>query len=410
MNARLTQLLTINVSNLLKMDMSKWTIIPFLMILSVVVNMCISINLLEMQTLSYLMLALTLLSFAIMSVFYFRKGIISRYVAVIMLFQFLLFTSTVINGTGVKESVYQSCSVIFIAMASDYFKERFNFLICALALSFSLCAYLNFYHLMTHPDLWIIDDLKSNQGYILGGNYNGMGCRLLCAVGISMICLRYSKWWILNAIPVALVSVASLAIVKSMTSLTGILLFLFFCIIPSSKLLKMGIITLISIVIFFQIFVCFQGKGIEQNSLAVWLVEDVLGKDITFTYRTYMWDAASKVFANSPIYGYGLVEADWYYSNMSSFAKGPHNFIWGILIYGGITLLSVFTYICYMVFIKLPATNERSVILIYAIAVTMFTMMTMEVYPPPFILTLLTLAFFAPRLQSVKGQTILKTE
>ena len=399
MNERLTQLLTIDIGDLLKMNLSKWTIVPFLMIFSVVVNMSININIMGMQTLSYLMLALTLLSFVLISIFYFRSGTISRYVAVIILFQLLMFTSTVINGTDIKGCFYQSCTLIFVAIASDYFKGRFRFLICAFALSFSFCAYLNFFHLMTHPDLWIVDDMKENQGYILGGNYNGMGCRLLCAVGTSIVCLRYSKWWILNVIPVTLISIVTLAIVKSMTSMTGILLLLLFCLIPSRKLLKTGIIALIASVIFFQIFVCFQGKGIEQNSLAVWLVEDVLGKDITFTYRTYMWDSAAKVFANSPIFGYGLVEADWYFSHMSSFAKGPHNFIWGILIYGGIILLALFTYICYMVFVKLPTTNDRSILLIYATAATMFLMMIMEVYPPPFIITLLTLAFYAPRSQ-----------
>ena len=402
MSARLTQLLRIDVGHLLKMDLSKWVIVSFLMIFSVVVNMSVNITILEMQTLSYIVLALSLLSFVVMFVFYFRTGTVSRYVAVIILFQLLMFTSTVINGTEIRDCFYQGCTLIFIAIASDYFKDRFHFLICAFALSFSFCAYLNFYHLMTHPDLWIVDENKALQGYILGGNYNGMGCRLLCAVGTSVVCLKYSKWWLLNVIPVTVVSIVTLAIVRSMTSLTGIVLFLLFCFIPSRKLLKTGIISLIIMVILFQIFVCFQGKGIEHNSLAVWLVEDVLGKDITFTHRTYMWDAASKVFVDSPIFGYGLVGADWYYSHMTSFAKGPHNFIWGILIYGGIILLALFTYICYMVFVKLPATNDRSVLLIYAIAAVMFVMMIMEVYPLPFIITLLTLAFFAPRSQEME--------
>ena len=401
MNARLEQRLTIDVANLLKMDLSKWTIIPLLMIFTVVVKMCIDLNILEMHMLSYVVLGLSLLSFFIMSVFYLRTGTISRYVATMFLFQLFFLSSTFINGTDVKECFYQGCLLIFITMVSDYYKNRFHLLICAFALAFSFCTYLNFFHLMTHPDLWIVDDLKSNQGYILGGNYNGMGCRLLCAVGTSVVCLKYSKWWVLNVIPVTIISIVTLAIVKSMTSLTGILLFLLFCFIPSRKLLKTGIISLIAAVILFQIFVCFQGKGIEHNSIAVWLVEDVLGKDITFTHRTYMWDAASKVFVNSPIYGYGLVGADWYYSHMSSYAKGPHNFIWGILIYGGIILLALFTYICYMVFIKLLTTNDRSILLIYATATIMFMMMIMEVYPPPFIITLLTLAFYAPRSQGV---------
>ena len=397
MNVRLTHPLTIDMSHLLQMDLSKWTLVPFLMIFSVIVNMSMNLTIMELQLLSYAVLAAALLSFLVMAVFYFRRRIISQYVAIIILFQLLLFTSTVINGNEVKECIYQNCTVIFIAMAADYFKDRFHFLIGAVALSFSFCAYLAFLHLMTHPELWIVEDAKVNQGYLLGGNYNQMGGRLLCAIGTSVVCLKYSKWWLLNIIPVVLLSMVPLVIVKSMTSIAGIMLFLVFCFISSRKILKTSIVALIATVILFQIFVCFQGKGIEHNSLAVWMVEDVLGKDITFTNRTYLWDAASKIVTDSPLYGYGLVEGDWYYSHMSSLAKGPHNFIWGILIYGGILLLVVFTFICYMVFVKLFHLNDRYVLLLYAIAASMFLMMLMEVYPPPLILTVLTLAFFAPR-------------
>jgi hypothetical protein len=63
-----------------------------------------------------------------------------------------------------------------------------------------------------------------------------------------------------------------------------------------------------------------------------------------------------------------------------------------------------------MVFVKLPATNDRSFLLIYATAATMFLMMTMEVYPLPFIITLLSLAFFAPRSQEMVEQTTEETE
>ena len=291
---------------------------------------------------------------------------------------------------------YDSLSLIFIAMACDYYKDRFHMLIIAFAIAFSFCTYLNLLHILAHPELWFIDDLKTNQGYLLGGNYNQMGCRLLCAVGTSVACLKYSKWWLLNAIPVTLVSIATLVIVSSMTSLTGILLFLVFCLIPSRKLIKTGIVGLLIFVFFFQVLVCFQGKGIEQNPLAVYIVEDVLGKDITFTYRTYLWDAAAKVFVDSPLYGYGYVSGDWYYSHMSAIALGPHNYIWGILVAGGVLLLVVFTYICFLSFSKFFATSDRNVIQIYAIAAVLFLMMLMENYPHLFIFTLLTLAYFAP--------------
>lgn len=387
----------IDLGRLLRFDMRHQTWLPCLMILVVVVNKSISMDVLGIHLISYSILAAVLLSFAFMSYLYFRKGIMSRLVLMTIIFAMLLMTSTIINGTDLKTCFYEVCSLVFVAMACDYYKNRFHMLIVAFAIAFSICTYLNLIHLLTHPELWIIDDLKTNKGYLLGGNYNGMGCRLLCAIGLSIICLKYSKWWHLNVIPVVIVSIITLRIVGSMTALTGVLLLIVLCLIPSCKLLKMGIISLLVMVFLFQILVCFQGKGIEQNPLAVFFVEDILGKDITFTGRTYLWDAAAKIFVESPLYGYGCVDSNWYYSHMSSMAMGTHNYIWGILVTGGSLLLAVFTYICFLSFSKFLTTTDRYALLIYAVAAVLLLMMLMENYPHIFILTLIYLATYATR-------------
>lgn len=396
----------IDLGKLLRIDTGNQTLLPCLMILAVVVNKGASFTAVGWNVISYLVFALVIPSFVFMSYFYIRKGTMSRLVLMVVVFVTLWMASTIINGNDVKMCFYDGCSLIFIAMACDYYKDRFHMLIVAFAISFSFCTYLNFLHLLSHPELWIIDDLKTNQGYLLGGNYNGMGCRLLCAVCISMACLKFGKWWLLNVIPVTLVSIVTLAIVSSMTSLTGILLFLAFCLVPSRRLMKVGIVSLLGFVIAFQVLVCFQGKGIEQNPLAVYFVEDILGKDITFTGRTYMWDAAAKVFADSPFYGYGFVNSDWYYSHMSTFAMGTHNYIWAVLVAGGVLLLVVLTYICFMSFSKLFATTDRFILLLYAAAAVLFLMMLMENYPHLLLFTLLELAYFAPRSSKVENPKI----
>jgi len=398
---RLRSLSKINLGQLLRIDPQRQTLLPCLMILTVVVNKSISMDIVGILMLSYLIQALVLLSFVFMSYLYLRKGAMSRLVFMVIIFATLWTISTIVNANDVKKCFYDSCSLIFIAMACDYYKKRFYMLIASFAIAFSVCAYLNFLHMLAHPELWIVEDLKTNQGYLLGGNYNGMGCRLLCAVGTSVTCLKYSKWWLINAIPVTLVSIATLVIVSSMTSLTGILLFLIFCLIPSHKLVKTGIVILLSFVFLFQFFVCFQGKGIEQNPLAVYIVEDVFGKDITFTYRTYLWDSAATIFVNSPFYGYGNVDRDWYYSHMSAIAMGTHNYIWGVLVTGGILLLSIFSYISFLSYSKLFSTTERYALQLYAAATVLFLMMLMENYPHMFIFTLLLLPAFAPRTNKI---------
>lgn len=396
----------IDLSRLMKFNPRSLTWLPCLMIIAVVIRITINISVLEWQAVSYVALFFSMLSFFIMAYLYLREGVMSHYVMACVLFVTLMLMSTIIGGNDIKNCFYDGCSYIFVVMVCEYYSGRLNLIVASFAISFSLCAYLNAAHMMLHPELWFANDTVVN-GYLLGANYNQMGCRLLCAVAASVLCLKYNKWWWVNVVPIVLVSLATLFIVGSMTSITGILLFLLFCIIPSKRLIKIGVLALLAGVILFQIFVCFQGKGIEQNELAIFFVEDILGKDITFTNRTYLWDAASKVFVESPIYGYGYVGGDWYLSHLSSLAKGPHNFIWLILIYGGVLLLMLFSYMCYIVIPKLVFVNDKYILLVYASVAILFMMMTMEAYSPVFIITLMSIAYYAA-IKSPKGSDVIQ--
>ena len=385
----------IDCSKLLILDLDHLSWIPVFMVIAVVTNTSISWDQLEFSGLSYMVLAMMLSSFLFMLYLYIRQGSLSKFVAFTLLLVLIMLSSAIISANNIKSAFYDGCSLLFIAMACDYFKDRFKVIIISFAIAYSFCAYLNFVHTITHPELWIVTDLNITQGYLLGGNYNQMGSRLICAVCTSVLCLQYSKKWMLNVIGVTIASIVPLAIVSSMTSLTGILMFLLFCFIPSKKLIKIGVAVLIGFVILFQIFVCFQGKGLEDNQFAVYFIQEVLGKDLTFTYRTDMWEGASNLFIDSPIFGYGAIDNDWYNIHLSSWATGPHNTIWEILIRGGVILLAVFTYINVMVFSKLPSSNDKYTILIYACMACLYLMMTMEVYPLLLIFSLLAMAYYS---------------
>ena len=179
---------------------------------------------------------------------------------------------------------------------------------------------------------------------------------MMAALASNLLCLRYSRIWLVNMIVLAIVIVASLAMVGSMTSLSMILVFLVCCLLPTSKLRLTAICGLFAVFLLFQIFVVFNGRGLENNELAVYIVEDVLKKDLTFTYRTHMWESALKIIEKSPIWGWGFADADWFKANMTAFAIGPHNFILSILIHGGVILLSIYI----MVLFALSRTPEES--------------------------------------------------
>ena len=197
----------------------------------------------------------------------------------------------------------------------------------------------------------------------------------------------------------SIVSIATLAFVGSMTSLSCILLYIVFCMIPSEKLQKLGSIAFFVFYLLFQCFVVFSGEGLHNNSLAVYIIEDVLGKDITFTNRTRLWDAAGSKFAESPIIGYGWVDTEWYTSEMDSFAIGPHNYIYSVLITGGVTLLSLLIIAIGLVFRRISTKFDKHANILLMGLFTLLFMMLMEVYPFFFLFILLYTLYYYPTMK-----------
>ena len=146
----------------------------------------------------------------------------------------------------------------------------------------------------------------------------------------------------------------------------------------------------------FQCFVCFSGESLHNNELAVYLVEDVLGKDLTFTERTTVWSASAKLFAESPLIGYGCVTDDWYLENLYSEAVGPHNFIYGVLLHGGVVLLTVFVGIVAMAYRRISMCHDRSAQLLLFAFVTLLFMMCFEAYPFFFVFYLISMLNYYP--------------
>lgn len=373
--------------------LKKLTIIPICMMVAITVIVSMSLSDLGMSALSYLFYGVTLLSFASLMVAYLYEREMSKYGFIVFMFLAMLVSSTIINAQDIKGVIYTVVEVGSFFMFLKFYKSRLKVVVLGCAIGLSVCVYANFFHLLYHPELWSFENEKFATGYLLGNNYNQMGCRLISAVVCSILCLKYSKWWLLNVIPVTLCSIIPLALIRSMTSLSCIIIFFVFCIIPWKKLQRIGFIAVMSLVVLFQTFVVFSGKGLENNELAVYIVVDVLEKDITFTHRTLMWDQALKVIADSPIIGHGMVNSEWFVKNMESFATGPHNIVLASLIHGGIILFGLYVALCYLSLRRLWQSDDRmAVILAFGIA-TLMVLMLMEMIPYYFILLLLGLGY-----------------
>ena len=378
----------------MKIDIKSMYVVPMVMMIVFAIHTSISFNAIESSLASYLSLAITIMSFVLALTLIIRASNISRLSLFAAFFLFLVEAVSLAIGVEWKDWIYTIVDVALLMFLFHYYSGNLHPLLTGAVIGFSLCIYAQLFQCITNPDMWLIVDEKTNVGYLLGGNYNSIGCRVLVALLTGILSLKISKWWWINLVPLIASGVTILFMVQSMTSVTCILLMILLCLLPSRNLQRLACFSILVIVVLFEVFVCFQGKGFENNDLARWFLIDILGKDMTFTNRTNMWDAALRVIGESPIWGYGNVNEKWFFSNMSSQAIGSHNFILGILINGGIIGLGLYLYIFYLALRKLIAYKDYYSNVIFIGIASLSIMMLMEYYPVQFPFYLFTLAYY----------------
>lgn len=352
---------------------------------------------------SYAIFGSLLVGFAFITTIYLYNRSMSYYGLLSFLFMTFLILSSIVNieNSDLKNGIYMAFEIWMFQMLCYYYRHRIHIIIISAAIIFSFCVYANLIHMLLNPVLWIVEKEKDNEGYLLGYNYNGMGFRFIVALVLSIMCMKYSKRWLFNVIPLAICSIIPLVITGSKTSLSSIGLFLAVCCIPSVKIKKIAAYSTLVFVILFQTFVVFNGKGLENNEMAVYIIEDILEKDITFSYRTYLWDMSLDKIAESPIWGYGNLDYTWFASYINTTAgTGPCNMVLCILLNGGIILLALYLLIFIVSVRKVSIFNDQNSAVILMGLVVIMLMHLMESLSYVFCFYLMTLAYYYPYITS----------
>ena len=212
-----------------RVSLHDMTLLPAVMIFFLVINTTLSLSALEMQLLSYAVLAMVIVSFLFMLALVMRDKEISRYGFMHFLFLLFLFAMTLVNVNDIKNDIYNSIAIGLLLLLMRYYRHRMSMILKCFTIAFTVCMWLNLFHLVTHPLLWLVEDHKDGIGYLLGDNYNQMGCRMIVALAANLMCIRYSRIWLFNFIIMAVVIIVSLLMVGSMTSLSMIVVFLVCC-------------------------------------------------------------------------------------------------------------------------------------------------------------------------------------
>ena len=124
----------------LKISLHDMILLPFVMIFAIVVNISMTLDVEGTQMLSYLVLALVLMSFAITLTLVFREREFSRYVFLHFLFLFMLVSLTIVNGQEIKVISYLSISLLSLMLIMNYYRSRISMVLQCLAFAFSFCS------------------------------------------------------------------------------------------------------------------------------------------------------------------------------------------------------------------------------------------------------------------------------
>lgn len=316
-------------------------------------------------------------TFVFSLIFYIRRGIVSKVFLLLAAFWLIMTISTIINA-GPFDLLFraamaslQLCMVLELGCSTDRKKT-----LGVYALYFGVMAILNattfliFFNENEHFTGMYVDNRGDHNYYFLGQD-NGTIYYVLPAVVFASLYSIESKKKISLMVYVfcGLILFSYLWIMSGNGIVTSLLLLVVLFIantrLNSKILKKVGInkILITSIILFVCIAIA------RTNNPIMSFITNILGKDMTFTGRTAIWDTVLGHIRNKPILGYGFQTNSLKYS-MIPLGKA-HNAYLQVLYNGGFLSLILFYAIIKVSFGKnsVAYQKQKSILLLYVIVI-----------------------------------------
>ena len=301
---------------------------------------------------------------------------------------------------------------IFWALCRWFFVRQSLFPLQAVTLILAAFILINFLLVLWRPaGLWHYET-NGKMYYLLGGNYNNMGKAMLIAILSNSLLLTLlpeqsgrQKFFYQSVLALTvLLSFVTLFLMGSMTSVVGVLLILglFALIFLRAKWLRVTAMVLLVVVYFgLQTWAVFRDMNTPSPRVE-YVVQDVLKKDMTFSFRTHIWEQAKRLIEREPLLGYGEHDDLWYQTELEGLTT--HNLVLHILLKGGWVAMSCFILLVLVTHVEVlrsyrGTTSYVPYMLLAGLWVYLF-MMIFEVYPFYSLAIILTYASLLSSLNS----------
>lgn len=276
---------------------------------------------------------------------YVIKGKISKMMILIVLYQIELLLSTYINNGDISTAINNFIAIITVAALIEYtFKVDSKISFAVIYYIFGIYTVLNFFNVI----------IETHGSRIVNGSMIfllGIDNRFIFTY-LPMICFGLIYNHLANKRNGLLLFFTSTALLTvlyswSVGALFGMILLVFYIIFDLNKKYKNVKMTFkyyfLIIIILNVLIVLFQ----FQNYFAG-LINTYLGKDVTFSGRTFLWELGITKIKENPLLGYGIneemVKEELY--GLEHF----HNYFVNLMYQGGILSFAIF---CMMNFVAI---------------------------------------------------------
>lgn len=299
------------------------------------------------------------------------------------------FLSTLLNGGVLFAAISESIPIIGILLYARLLLMRHRMrLLQGLHHVLSVFLYVNFAMLLWLPDghtTTVITATRIVRRHFLGV-HNQFAPVFFLAIAVALLYtyVRFNRWtW--NAVGVVGIATITILRVWSATAVVGMGLILGYLLFLHRRRIGLYLTPLVTTTGFALLYaniVLLRNQGVMA-----FFIENILRKDVTFTTRTVIWDAALESIREAFFLGQGFLLGGGYLVFGGTRIRTAHNMILQLLLQGGVVLLLLFAFLGFLALRALH--RHRSSHLSNAFSWMLFVLLVasmMEVYSLMYIL------------------------
>ena len=346
------------------------------------------------------------ISFLIILVYFINNRIKKediKLLILILIYLFFILLTTVLNNGSIRSFIMMSYPIIgTVLLICIGIRKNVDLLLKSFVYLFYGLIAINFFDAILFKDL---SSEYSTNYYFIGGKNQ---LAISFAIGFCFIKIYYKKWKT-KKLKILLISYLCMIIMTSIVSKSGT------CIISVMVLIILNYFKFLKRLINPFTFFC--------GYIALWIglvilkiqnyfrffIEGILHKDVTFTYRTVIWEKALKEIKKCPLLGYGMHQDTNYFKIKVIYPNGEflknysgHNQIIQVLYENGIVAV-IFFIIFYIICCSGKRTNNTNFIYFFNTVIIIFITWLAEA---PGIYAMFVMLTFCYYSRYIKGKNI----